>query len=190
MIGVAEEVLAARGVQGLTLRECARRAGVSHAAPANHFGDVRGLLTAVAARGHERMAALMATARRKAGGDARTALLGVGQAYVLFALGHRAQFALMHRYELLNMQDAHLMQAAQRTFAHLQQALIAASPPGALLQPGFETRGILAWSAVHGFTQLVLEGALNAGQDELSMTQVKRLLTQMLGRLFPALTAP
>ena len=51
LLTAAEAVLRDRGLQGFTLRECARRAGVSHAAPKHHFGDVRGVLTEIAARG-------------------------------------------------------------------------------------------------------------------------------------------
>src|SRR5687768_5541186 len=55
LIAAAEDVLAEKGVSGFSLREAARRAGVSPAAPAHHFKDARGLLTAVAARGFQRL---------------------------------------------------------------------------------------------------------------------------------------
>jgi len=54
-----EGVLAEREVKGFTLRECARRAGVSHAAPAHHFSDVRGFLSELAAVGFDRLTATM-----------------------------------------------------------------------------------------------------------------------------------
>jgi AcrR family transcriptional regulator len=56
LVEAAEALIREQGLEAFTLRECARRAGVSHAAPAHHFGDARGLLTACAAAGMERLA--------------------------------------------------------------------------------------------------------------------------------------
>src|SRR5699024_12406372 len=56
VIEVAARIVAMRGVDALSMRELAREAGVSHGAPAHHFGDRRGLLTALAADGFGRLA--------------------------------------------------------------------------------------------------------------------------------------
>ena len=69
LLRAAEVELSERGVEGFTLRGCARRAGVSHAAPAHHFGDADGLLTALAAEGFARFNA--AVAARLAARDAQ-----------------------------------------------------------------------------------------------------------------------
>ncbi|MBC7499252.1 MAG: TetR/AcrR family transcriptional regulator [Herminiimonas sp.] len=186
LISAAEQILAERGVAGLTLRECARRAGVSHAAPANHFSDVRGLLTAVATRGRERLGTMMASARKKAH-DAPAALIGVGQAYVIYAMRNPAQFALMHRSELLNMLDERLQIAGQASYDHLIQALTGACGPNAEMKPDFDARVLLAWTAVHGFSHLVLEGALNDAGHAPTATEVRRRLDAMLAQMMPAL---
>src|SRR5712692_4005403 len=78
------------GPARLSMREIARRAGVSHAAPAHHFGDKAGIFTAIATEGYRLIAE--ATSRVAVGDDA---LLQGGLAYVLFALSHRAHFEVM-----------------------------------------------------------------------------------------------
>src|SRR5438034_4736660 len=88
------------GPAGLSLRDLARRTGVSHAAPAHHFGDKAGLLTAVAADGFRRLAATLRETY-----EATESFLEVGVAYVRFAVTHRAHFEVMFRPELYHPDD-------------------------------------------------------------------------------------
>src|SRR5829696_3636865 len=92
VINAALEVISESGPGAVSLRDLARRAGVSHAAPAHHFGDKAGLLTAVAADGFERLAATLRQAYQTTG-----SFLEVGVAYVRFAVTHRAHFEVMFR---------------------------------------------------------------------------------------------
>ena len=92
MLQAAGEVLEELGLERFTLRECARRAGVSHGAPAHHFGDVRGLLTALVAGGFEQLLVWMDEHEAAAPGDAFSQLAANGKAYLAFALAHRALF--------------------------------------------------------------------------------------------------
>src|SRR5918998_1032836 len=85
ILAAAVDALAESGPARLSLRELARRAGVSHAAPAHHFGDKAGLLTAVAAEGYTLLAEALTAAQQLAGD-----FLDVGVAYVRFAVEHRA----------------------------------------------------------------------------------------------------
>ena len=144
LLAAAIEVLDEQGPAALSLRDLARRAGVSHAAPAHHFGDRTGLLTAVAAEGYE----LLADELR---GAADAGFLEVGVAYVRFAVAHRAHFSVMFRPELLRTEDAALL-AARAVTADL------------LYGSGGDRRaveaGVAAWSIVHGFATLWLDGAL------------------------------
>ncbi|MFY9511162.1 MAG: TetR family transcriptional regulator, partial [Rubrivivax sp.] len=87
-------ILREQGLEAFTLREAARRAGVSHAAPAHHFGDARGLLSACAAAGFERLADQMLQYAAAAAPDAQARLSASGQAYIDFALQQRALFQL------------------------------------------------------------------------------------------------
>ena len=145
LVRVAVEVLSEVGPGGLSLREVARRAGVSHAAPAHHFGDKAGLLTAVAAEGFSRLADEL---------EAEEDFLEVGVAYVRFAVSHRAHFEVMFRPELLRSDDDVLVAARARAAATLYPAA------------GSVDAGVAAWSLVHGFATLWLDGALpDLGED-------------------------
>src|SRR6478672_7819641 len=97
-------LVAERGADGISLRELAREAGVSHAAPAHHFTDRRGLFTALAAEGFTKLAAALESARPQ--------FLDAAMAYVEFALHHPAHFVVMFDASLLDGSDPAL-QAAQ-----------------------------------------------------------------------------
>ncbi|MGE0311985.1 MAG: WHG domain-containing protein [Lautropia sp.] len=158
LLAAAESLLLERGMAAFTLRECARRAGVSHAAPAHHFGDARGLLTAFAARGFERMAGLMQQYVDAAPPDPSSRLVAVGQAYIDFALAHRAHFQLMFGRDRLDPDDGALQQAGNRTADLLRQAMDAVMLAQKLPPASLPSRLLLAWSAVHGYATLVIEG--------------------------------
>ncbi|WP_418606964.1 TetR/AcrR family transcriptional regulator [Georgenia sp. SUBG003] len=97
------------GPAGLSMRDLARRAGVSHAAPAHHFGDKAGLLTAVAAEGYDLLARVLVDAQHRTGD-----FLELGVAYVRFAVEHRAHFEVMFRPDLYHPDDPELLAARER----------------------------------------------------------------------------
>ena len=142
------------GPAGVSLRDLARRAGVSHAAPAHHFGDKRGLLTAFAAEGHRRLAATLSQAGASSGGN----FTEIGLAYIEFAVEHRAHFEVMFRPELLRRDDPELLEAARESSASLQGG--AAGEASAIGTPDAQAVMIAAWSLVHGFATLWLDGNL------------------------------
>src|ERR1700744_2758366 len=88
LLAEAETILERDGIQALTLRAAARAAGVSHAAPANHFDDLTGLLSELAAVGFNRFSAALMAAMETAGGDPRARSNAMGAAYVRFARAH------------------------------------------------------------------------------------------------------
>lgn len=145
------------GPAAISLRDLARRAGVSHAAPAYHFGDKRGLLTAFAVEGYDLLDGALAQAAESSGAD----FTEVGVAYVRFAIEHRAHFEVMFRPELLRRDDPDLVDAARRSSAHLRagavtEAAITRSSDG-------EAATIAAWSLMHGLATLWLGGNIPAG---------------------------
>lgn len=169
LLDAAGSILQEKGVEGFSLRECARRAGTSHAAPAHHFGDAQGLLSEFAALGFERMVAMMRAARAQAGPDASTHLRATGRAYIDFALANRAAFQLMFRADRLAGGHVRLGAARAAAFEELRSALAALHGGTAPLPPL-----MLAWSAVHGFATLVLEHAadgIRQGQDMQQFSQ-------------------
>lgn len=150
-----DEALAAierDGPGSISLRELARRAGVSHAAPAHHFGDKIGLLSAIAVEGFDLFAEELNAAFAATG-----SFLEVGVAYVGFAVRHRAHFEVMFRPELLRTDDPALGAARERS----RQALY--GPLGSVpLDPSVDTvrAGVAAWALVHGLATLYLDGNL------------------------------
>ncbi|BCY08578.1 TetR/AcrR family transcriptional regulator [Actinoplanes sp. L3-i22] len=157
MLDAALQAIGESGPTGWSLRELARRAGVSHTAPAHHFGDKTGLLTAVAAEGFELFAAALedvggAAESENAGGD----FLQVGVAYVRFAVTHRAHFQVMFRPELYRPDDPAVAPARGRAAAILAAGGRELSPDPARAR----LTTIAAWSMAHGFAELWLSGAL------------------------------
>jgi len=96
--------VAERGPTGFSLREVARRAGVSHAAPAHHFGDARGLLTSVAAEGFAKLSANFDAAVDGID-DPVERLTAMGKAYVQTAVDNPGHFAVMCNDELVDNDD-------------------------------------------------------------------------------------
>jgi AcrR family transcriptional regulator len=156
LIEAAEAVIAERGVDGFSLRETARRAGVSPAAPGHHFRDARGLLTALAAQAFREFGDALEAADAVSGREARIRSQGI--AYVQFALANRAKFDLMWRKALIDDSDPDYMAAGNRAFAILDQAVrgdraATVSPTDSALAPS-----LAAWSIVHGFARLAIDG--------------------------------
>jgi AcrR family transcriptional regulator len=153
----AAEVLAEYGLEGFTLRECARRAGVSHGAPAHHFGDVRGLLSAFTAESFAQLEALTREHQRNAPSDAFSQLLASGMAYADYALTERARFQLMFRSDRLDPDHPALREAGEAVFGILQAAIAQTSAAAGAEGVMLREKTSLAWSIVHGFATLVLE---------------------------------
>lgn len=150
LLNAALATIAERGTASLSLRELARRAGVSHAAPAHHFGDKTGLLTAVAAEGYQLLAEATSTAWQRTG-----SFLEVGVAYVRFATTHPAHFAVMFRPDLYRTDDPALTAARTQARAALE------TPAGATaraMSGEAATAGLAGWALMHGLATLWLTG--------------------------------
>ncbi len=167
LLAAAVDVVAEHGPSAVRLRDLARRAGVSHAAPAHHFGDRAGLLTAVAVEGYE----LLAEALARAAGTGDFAEVGV--AYVLFADSHPGHFPVMFRPDLLRTADPDLVAARARTTAALRD--------GARRRFGTadRVRALTAWSLVHGLATLVRDGAVAPGPGD-DLEGLARAVTRAL----------
>jgi AcrR family transcriptional regulator len=142
----AGKSLEKEGLEALTLRTLARRAGVSHAAPYRHFPHREALLAALAAEGF----AMLGKAQREAA--AAGGLRAMGEAYVRFALRHPQRFRLMFGGQLKIAGHPALREVATKSFEVLSGAL-AARVPGA---QGARDASIAAWALVHGLAQLLL----------------------------------
>lgn len=188
LLDATGQILLEQGMEGFTLRACARRAGVSHGAPAHHFGDVKGLLTEFAARGYERMTAMMQLSRDRAGPDSYSRMMGVGQAYVDFALAYRAQFQLMYRTDRIDESDQHLKVASMGAFDQLDSVLAGFLNEHSSFDDTTLTKLVLAWSTVHGFASLLLEGRLqyffkDKSREEFARDMGRQMLTLLKNAL-------
>jgi len=160
LIAASEAVIAERGVDGFSLREAARRAGVSPAAPGHHFRDSRGLLTAVATAAFRDFGDALAAAGE--GGDHEARVRAMGLAYVRFALDSPARFDLMWRRSLLDSGDPDLAAAGDRAFMILDKAARGEQAGRKEADDLAQAPSIAAWSIVHGFARLALEGAFGS----------------------------
>jgi AcrR family transcriptional regulator len=141
-----------RGADGVSLRELAREAGVSHAAPAHHFTDRRGLFTALAAQGFELLAVGLA--------EARPHFLDAALAYVRFAIDHPGHYRVMFDKSLVDPSNRELVAAQAAAGAELSRGVASLPDQHAKADPaGAE---LAAWSLVHGFSMLWLNDAVNA----------------------------
>jgi AcrR family transcriptional regulator len=141
-----------RGADRVSLRELAREAGVSHAAPAHHFTDRRGLFTALAAQGFELLAVALA--------EARPRFLDAALAYVRFAIEHPGHYRVMFDKSLVDSSNRELAAAQAAAGAELSRGVASLPDQHAKADPsGAE---LAAWSLVHGFSMLWLNDAVNA----------------------------
>ena len=159
LIDATELLLADKGPEGFSLREVARRAGVSPAAPAHHFGDSRGLLTAVATLGFDGLAQALREGEARGGREPRARLREQGVAYVDFAMRYPGRFRLMVSDGLLG-DDPGLQRAGNAAFLVLENGVREAfgTAPGKPLPSKAWTALLALWSAVHGFAHLTIAG--------------------------------
>jgi AcrR family transcriptional regulator len=170
ILSEAARLVAECGADGMSLRELARSAGVSHAAPAHHFVDRRGLFTALAAQGFRLLAEALAGAR---GHFADAAL-----AYVRFAIDHPGHYQVMFNKSLLDTADTELAAAEAAAGAELSRGVATLRDPHAQADPAGAQ--LAAWSLVHGFSTLWLNDAVNAQVKEADpMETVMRIATML-----------
>jgi len=182
LIEAAEAVICERGLDRFSLRETARRAGVSPAAPAHHFGDVRGLLTAIAAEAFAELADALEAADAAAGPNREARIMAQGTAYVAFALDRPARFDLMWRKALLDNEDPHFSGAGSRAFEVLDRIARPDGPPRSGPRDPALAPSVAAWSLVHGFARLAIDGAFGAEPRSAELA-AQSMLPLILGRL-------
>ncbi len=184
LLDAALAIIEESGVSALSLREAARRVGVSHAAPAHHFGDLLGLLAAIAEEGFDQLRAHMLAAAAGPG----EALRRYGVAYVSFATQNPARFrAMFHPLIADRTGPSTLRDAADRAFAVLQDGIRPAQAAGEVHAGDPRDLALAAWAPVHGLSALAvdrqLEGKGFSSRDPVKLAE--RLLYDLRGRLKP-----
>lgn len=180
LLSAAEKILQSEGVNALTLRAAAREAGVSHTAPAHHFKDLTGLLSALAASGFAR---LHEFARAEAGAaEPQDQLLAHARGYIAFARAHPELFKLMFRSERLDWDQPNLASAAGEAYSLL---IPAASDQQVHDKPGQKALAdtMARWSYVHGLAMLLIDGRLSTGVSMIPGADEDLLVADLISRL-------
>ena len=168
LLAEAAQLVACDGPSLLSMRELARRAGVSHAAPAHHFGDRRGLFTALAIEGLEALAVELESASVRGFDEAAVA-------YVRFAMTYPGHYAVMHRPDLWNGADPDLV-AARRASWRVLESGVASIPVENRSRLNDAEAAHAAWALVHGLASQVAEGMLSvASVDGVTRAAARQL---------------
>ena len=181
LLAAGERELAEKGLEGFALRSVAKRAGVSHAAPAHHFGDSEGLLSALAAEGFRRFLAAQHAREAVAGPDRRDRLVAAGLGYVDFALANRALFRLMFSSARPNFGTEELRAAAGAAHRHLLDHAAGLRADRAAGDDGLADVTAL-WAMAHGLADLLQAGRI---LGELTPEDRESALRACLARALP-----
>ncbi len=182
----AVDVIVEHGVGGFSLREVARRAGVSHAAPGYHFGDVRGLLTSVAVEGFQTLHRELVAAGHGID-DPIERLEAIGRGYVRVGVEHPGHCQVLFRNDLIEPDDEHLQRAGLEAYGVLEST-VADIDATYGLSMSITDAAQLCWSSMQGlvelqakFTQLdALHGRRAVGIDERSTRFTAMLVRGLL----------
>lgn len=177
LLSAAEAELAERGMEAFSLRSVAKRAGVSHAAPAHHFGDAQGLLTALAAEGFRQFLAAQAAREAVADKDPASQLVAAGMGYVDFAMARPTLFRLMWQSNRPDFNSPDLGLAARAAFQHLVDQVAEAG--------GTTTADEAAvWALAHGLADLLASNRLR-GVGSLDPAARDAMLSGIIRRALP-----
>lgn len=183
LLASVEEAVAECGVSGVSLRDVARRAGVSHGAPAHHFGSKAGLLTAFAVQGHRLL--VQAILEEMAGlgtADPAAEAAAMGQGYVRFAVRHRAHFEVMYRQDMLLPGDRDLEAARDGLYELLDGAIGRARAQGRLPSDRPEIAVVAGWSLAHGLAALWNSGRITDRTGEHDPQRIAAAVTALFTR--------
>jgi len=168
------------GVSGVSLRDVARRAGVSHGAPAHHFGSKAGLLTAFATDGYRLLAeSVINEIAASQAADGAEELAAIGRGYVRFAVGHSAHFDVMFRLDALNPANREFAAASEAAYELLTATVERCRAAGRLHGRSPEVVAVSAWSLVHGLSALWISGRLSERITEQDPQRLARAVSDL-----------
>ncbi len=181
LLDAVDEIASQFGLEAVTLRACAKLAGVSPSSAFRHYVDKRALFTAFATRALNQLTAAMSAAKAIAEKDGQDAFKAVGIAYIAFAIDKPAFFRAMWREEAIYSNDDHYRQAANNLSAQLTGGFadtIDDKDPETL-----SAQELLAWSAVHGLANLFVDGPV--GNATPRQQKIEKAV-EMIDALMPA----
>ncbi|WP_051781969.1 MULTISPECIES: TetR/AcrR family transcriptional regulator [unclassified Streptomyces] len=160
LLARAEDVLTSSGADSLSLRALARDLGVSHAAPGRHFRDRQALLDALAVGGFTRLNESLRAAVGDSG-PVTDRLVGMGRAYIDFAVAHAPLLSLMFTAKHADRSSAELRELGHRSL-EIAAELIALAQREGVVRAGDPARlAQVAFSVVHGLAALAVGSLLD-----------------------------
>jgi AcrR family transcriptional regulator len=172
------------GEGAIALRECARRAGLTHGAPYRHFESREALVAAVAEEGFQQLHAACVEAESRAATDPLARFQALGVAYVTFALERPGLFRLMFGAEASGAAKA-VRSTEAGVFALAVRAIVEGQRAGAIVEGDPQEIAMVAWGSVHGVATLVLGGLV--GWVGLGAMPTKKLAKRIARRVFEGL---
>jgi AcrR family transcriptional regulator len=185
ILDTARSLLDEQGVAALSMREVARRAGVTHQAPYHHFGDRESILAELVTQGFDELARRLAAANDLApSAGKRAALLASGEAYIGFALSHPGLFRIMFRPDVCDpMRFPDLRQAGARAHAELERIV-------RIVHGGRTGAGLASiyWAYVHGMACLMIDGplAMQLPTDKARQTHLRKVTRKFADLMMPS----
>lgn len=185
LLQAAWDLLDEGGVDAVTLRAVARRAGVSHAAPNHHFAGKGGLLAVMVVQGYDELTEELQNAwdtsmLAEGAQDPLLALIAAGRAYVGFARRRPHAFTILGRPELRSPREdishGQVEAAAERCFMVLERGVVVCQEAGAIDAGPPQPWALLAWTGAHGLAVMLTEGLIDLGEDGPSEDQLTTMM--------------
>jgi len=162
LIKAGVEILAKEGLDGLSLRKVAQRAGVSHSAPYSHFPDKQSLIAAISTEGFNQLYIELQAVTEKHKEDPKRQLMEGAQAYVRFAMQNADTFNIMFSGVLEKEKEyPSFVDASRRTFELVVRIVRTCQEAGVLRSTQPELLAVSIWGQVHGIISLALEGQIS-----------------------------
>jgi AcrR family transcriptional regulator len=181
LIEEAIALVAEQGASNWSLREVARRIGVSHTAPYRHFTDRDALLAAVAEKGFGQMSQYMVQALETAPSKHSERLQAIGVAYVQYAIAHPSEYEIMFRYsrKMDEQKYPDLSEAATKAFMVLVNVIVEGQKEDVFRAGNPQELALVAWSLVHGLSMLLVDGQIQVPENG-TVEALASMTTQML----------
>ena len=184
ILEAGEVELAEHGIAGFSLRRVAARVGVSHTAPSHHFGDVAGLMDALAVRALRQLLARMEARQAVAADTPFDKLMASGLGYIDFALAHPGLFRLIFGVSMDPDASPELQQAAADAYMHLATGVAGLHGTPPLEHPNAMEAVLACWSRAHGFADLLLAGHIHLSNPD-DIAERDALFGRVFGAEFP-----
>ena len=178
LLDAVDEIATRFGLEAVTLRACAKRVGVSPSSAFRHYADKRSLFTAFATKALLQLTDAMSAASARAEKNAADPFQAVGLAYIEFAIDKPAFFRAMWREEAIYSNDDNYQEAANALSKHLTGGFAATLKDND--PDSFSTQELLAWSAVHGLANLLVDGPIGNGDSrKKKLARAEEMITSL-----------